>query len=138
LALIAIIIGGREVSGHRSWLLQFDHETPQSWMNLGPLKWAATNGFALGSGAMSRIGFWLWYVIPVAALLIGNMQVSAVLYGAYGFTRGIAVWLIILGLPNWVHGSASEWLINHRDSAHTLAAAQLVLIGVSVMVAVGL
>src|SRR3712207_8459275 len=42
----------------------------------------------------SRIGFWLWYAIPLGAFLVGDPWLGAVVYGTYGFVRGLGAVLI--------------------------------------------
>jgi hypothetical protein len=48
------------------------------------------NGMVLGLGFTTRIGFWLWYVVPVTALASGDARVGASVWGLYGFARGIS------------------------------------------------
>lgn len=138
LALIAIVLGGFELSGSQFRLPQCDRETPQRWVHTGPLRWAVRNGLALGFGATSRIGFWLWYAIPLGALLFARPDLGAVIYGTYSLTRGMAVWVIILGVYRLVGPNYPDWLIGRAKAAHLLAAGQLLLLGVAGAVAVGL
>jgi len=137
LAIPAVALGGIELLGHRLQPLQCDRETPQEWVRLGPLRWAMYNGMALGSGAWSRIGFWLWYVVPIGAFLVGRPLLSAALYGTYGLARGAAVWAIMLGIVQKRRGYA-RWLLGRATLARTVAAGILVLIGVVAISAVGL
>jgi hypothetical protein len=65
-------------------------------MHRGPLGWATRNGLALGIGATSRIGFWLWYVMPVTALLSASPLAGAAIYGLYGALRAGGVWVLLL------------------------------------------
>ena len=140
LAMVAIPLGLVELGGHRLVLLQCNRETPQRWLHRGPLQWAALNGMTLGCGAMSRTGFWLWYVIPTGALLVGRPDLGAVLYGTYGTVRGTAVWGIIFGLVRWCGGgdAAARWLIGRAGVARVVAAGQLALLGAAVAIGVGL
>jgi hypothetical protein len=103
----------------------------------GPLRWATQNGLALGFGATSRIGFWLWYAIPLGAFLVGDPRLGAVVYGTYGLIRGLgAVFILLLMLRLKV--DISDWLIRRYGAARVLAAGQLVLLGVSTSIVVGL
>lgn len=72
LALAAIVCATSDLMGLRLRVLQCDRETPQPWLSSGALSWAIRNGLALGLGATSRIGFWLWYVVPTSSLLSGD------------------------------------------------------------------
>lgn len=138
LALVAIAIGGLELGGRPVRLPQRDHETPQGWVHAGPWGWAVRNGLALGWGATSRIGFWLWYAIPVGAALSGRPVLGAALYGTYGAVRGLALWGLVLGLPRWVGGDSAVWLLNRVGIARAIAAGQLLLLGAAAAIALGL
>lgn len=137
LAVLAIAVSGLEILGRRIQPPQFDCETPQRWVHKGPLRWATQNGLALGFGATSRIGFWLWYSIPLGAFLVGDPRLGAVVYGTYGLVRGLGavfILLVMLGLRLDI----SDWLISRYGAARTLAAGQLVFLGVSTSIVVGL
>lgn len=96
------------------------------------------NGAALGIGATSRVGFWLWYLIPVGALLVGSPIFGGLVYGAYGFVRGWTVWLLLLGLLDRMWGDdPAAWLTARYWAARRLAARYLLLLGMAVAVAVG-
>ena len=110
-------------------LLQHDYETPQSWINIGALRWASINGLVLGFGATSRLGFWLWYAVPLGAFLFGRADLSAAIYGTYGAARGLVVWLFMYGVPkgSWKHHAT--WLLSQRNSAQHIADVVLVVLG---------
>lgn len=107
LALVAVLIGSVELLGAGVRLPQFDRETPQRWLNKGALNWALLNGSFLGIGATSRIGFWLWYVVPLSAFLFADPVLGATIYGAYSVVRGTAVWALILGAQTSLLGE--DW-----------------------------
>jgi len=137
LGLVAVVAAALELSGRRLHLLQCNRETPQSWVHKGPAKWAIQNGLALGCGATSRIGFWLWYSVPLGAFLLASPLAGAAIYGLYGATRGMAVWAIVLGLAP-KHANWDAWLLRHKETAGVLAAGQLLLLGLAVVIAIGL
>ncbi|HEV2107381.1 MAG TPA: hypothetical protein VGR16_03895 [Thermomicrobiales bacterium] len=140
LAVIAIGIGALELGPRPPRLLQWDGETPQRWMNAGALRWASLNGAALGIGATSRIGFWLWYAIPCSAFLLGDPLLGALLYGIYGCVRGWSVWAFLL-LPRrlGIGGDAfGVWLVTHGEWSRLVAATQLLAMGIAVAIAIGL
>lgn len=139
LGLAAIAIGILELGPRPRRVPQCDMETPQRWMNAGPLRWATLNGAALGVGATSRIGFWLWYAIPISALLLGDPVLGALVYGFYGLVRGWSVWAFLL-LPTrlGMRGDAfGLWVVTHVEVSRVIAAAQLVALGTAVTIAVG-
>lgn len=138
LAVVAIALGAFEFSGYHVRPLECNRETPQRWVHMGPLRWALQNGLALGCGATSRIGFWLWYAIPIGAFLTGAVEIGAAIYGTYGVVRGMAVWVIILGLSRHVTDDISLWLIGCAEAARTLAAGQLTILGIAVVIMIGL
>jgi hypothetical protein len=69
------------------WLPQSDRETEQSLLGRGPYQWALFNGLLLGLGFTTRIGYWTWYVIPVAGLISGSPLVGALIWGSYSLCR---------------------------------------------------
>lgn len=106
-------------------------------MRKGPLRWAIRNGLSLGFGATSRIGFSLWYAVPLGALLLGSPLLGAAVYGTYGLLRAVAAPLLLLASV-LSRADVSDWLIVHHKRARSLAAGQLVFLGATVVVAVGL
>ncbi len=66
---------------------QRDVETAQKLLHAGPLRWSLANGALLGAAVTSRIGFWLWYVVPLAIFILGSWRLGGLLYGAYGLAR---------------------------------------------------
>lgn len=139
LGLAAVVVGGAELIGRPLGLIHRDCETPQRWVHAGAVRWAAVNGAALGVGATSRIGFWLWYAVPLGAVLAGDPALGAALYASYGLVRGGSVWALLL-LPRRLGMRGDQlgiWLIQRDRLAHTLTAAQLVLLGVVVVLVVG-
>ncbi len=135
--VLAILLGLVEVRGRRLCPVQRDIETPQHWMLAGSLQWAALNGAALGLGATTRIGFWLWYVVPLGALLSGGADAGALVYGAFGASRGMAVWVILYGLIRIRPRDWRVWLIHQNGTARLAAAQTLVSVGVIAVVAFG-
>lgn len=71
--------------------VQLDRETPAVLLHHGPLVWAAANGALLGFGPLSRIGFWLWYMVPIGVILSGSALVGGAIWGTYGMTRLMAL-----------------------------------------------
>lgn len=94
----------------RSPLPQFDRETPQSLLNRGPLVWATANGALLGLGLTNRIGFWLWYLIPIATFAMSSPVLGAALWGTYGFAR-LGILLV-----------ASMMMRRNEQAPHTVSA----------------
>ena len=137
LAIAAIAVGGLELFGRRTQPWQFDCETPQRWVDRGAWRWATRNGLTLGFGVTSRIGFWLWYVIPLGAFLIGDPVGSAAIYGTYGLIRALGAPAILLGTMR-LKTDVSDRLILGYGSARILAAGQLVFLGVATAIVVGL
>ena len=88
-------------------------------MQNGPLWWAIRNGVTLGFGATSRIGFLLWYVVPIGALLFGSPALGAAIYGTYELVRGAAAPAILLG--TWrLKADVSDWLVMHKKLHRSL------------------
>lgn len=138
LSVVAIIFGSLEISGRRIRPLQCDRETPKHWLDAGPFSWAIINGMALGCGATSRIGFWIWYIVPISALLSGRPELGAIIYGTYATIRGLAIWAIIFVIHRWQNFDPTEWLIQHKNAVRIVAASQLTFLGIVVAIAIGL
>jgi len=79
---------------HRPW--QRNTETSQLLLEKGPLRWAFLNGALLGVGFTSRIGFWLWYVIPITVWMSGSAIAGMAVWGLYGGARLLASGVVAL------------------------------------------
>ncbi len=137
LALLAIVVGSLEFFGRHVQPPQFDCETPQRWVHQGPLRWATRNGLTLGFGATSRIGFWLWYVVPLGAFLVGDPRLGAAIYGTYGLIRALGAVFILLGMLG-LKADISDWVMERYGVARVLAAGELIFLGVALTIVVGL
>lgn len=127
LALVGISIGLSELLGRRFSPLQCDRETPRQWVDRGALRWGIMNGAALGWGARSRIGFWLWYVVPCSAVFSGRPLAGASIYAAYALARagaGVALTWYAMNGGRWDKGL---WLIMRTRAAKNASAGYLVL-----------
>ena len=69
----------------RPW--QRDAETPTEWLEREGLGVAVRNGLALGAGFLTRLGFWLWWVLPVLVFESGSVRAGAIVGAAYGAAR---------------------------------------------------
>jgi hypothetical protein len=137
LAPAAAVLGALELAG-RMMPFQCDRETPQRWVHLGPLRWATVNGAVLGRGATSRLGFWLWYVVPLGAFLFGHALVGAVVYASFSAVRAFSAGFILLA---WrITGDAdrvADWLFRRAGLARRIAAGQLMLTGLAMSIMIG-
>jgi hypothetical protein len=139
LGLVAVALGLLEALGPRIVLLQCNRETPQAWVARGPLRWALLNGAALGFGGGTRLGFWLWYAIPIGAFLFGTPAVGALVYGAFGATRTAAAGLLMeIGHRQDDFHVVTDWLFTAAPLARLLAACVLLTVGLTIIVGVGL
>lgn len=134
--VLAVGIGGMGLRGVRLRMPQVDHETPYNWLRPGPIRWAIRNGATLGIGVMSRLGFWLWYVIPVGSLLSGSPMVGAIGYGLYGFTRTISAGgIMLIGRK---HRDPANVVFGFSSRARRLANIQLLAMGLCLLIFAGL
>jgi hypothetical protein len=117
-AFLFAVIGAAEITGRRRVPLpQLSRETTRRYgeMTMGSV---IRNGTAMGAGVATRIGFWLWYVVPVAAILSGTAVRGAIVFGVYSFTRGVAPLLLILTQPGqWRHFALVQRRIAQRAAA---------------------
>jgi hypothetical protein len=126
--LIAVGASLTHIVRHRP---QRDRETPRLWIQGGHLTWAIRNGFTLGIGARSRIGFWLWYCVPVAALCSSSPTLGAAIYATYGASRSASVWGI-LGIWKRARGRPIPLLLV-QASSRLRAAADVQLAALSIL-----
>ena len=91
----------------------------------------------MGFGATSRIGFWLWYVIPLGAFFLGDPGAGAAIYGTYAVDRALGAVVILLTMTI-LKADVSDRLIEGYGAARALAAGQLVLLGIALAIVVGL
>lgn len=138
MGVAAVIVGGIELWRPSSRPLQCDKETPQRWMNNGPFSWAIANGLVLGCGARSRLGFWIWYVVPVGAFLCGNAALGALAYGLYSLVRTAWVWPILLVIgPRLGFGESGHWFMSRFPLARSIGSTALIAIGAQLTFALG-
>ena len=137
LSLIAMALGTWELIVGRLNPLQCNRETPQQWIRKGPYHWALRNGIALGIGITTRIGFWIWYVVPVSAFLIGRPLEGAIVYGTYGIVRGATVWPALL-LYRVSPEPLGLWLLRHNATARYVSSCVLLATGTLAALVVGL
>lgn len=133
----AAVVGVAELCGWRRPPIQRDRETPKEWVARGPVLWPILNGGTLGFGATTRLGFWLWYLIPIGCLLMANPVAGAVIWGTYGFTRTLGaggILLLVAMRPNL----ETTTLLNQRQHATTAASALLCIIGLACFFLMGL
>jgi hypothetical protein len=117
---------------------QCDRETPKSWIDRGPAWWALQNGLTLGCGATTRIGFMLWYVIPLAAVVSGSAAAGAIVFAAYGFTRGLGALGLTVAARRHRFEQVSVELLRLRHEAQFVTTAVLLSTGIAGAVGMGL
>lgn len=114
-------------------LPQRDVETPQVLLHRGPLWWAMGNGALLGLAVTSRIGFWLWYVVPIGCLVSGSPVTGALVWGLYAVARlaviDVIAWRMVGG-ERRIH-DLTAWLVESRARLRTASTIATVLAGVA-------
>lgn len=83
IAVSAVLVG----AALRPVPWQLDRETDTRWLGYQDWRTAAYNGFALGLGFTTRIGFWLWYVVPLSAFVVADPVLGAAGYSVFALTR---------------------------------------------------
>jgi hypothetical protein len=137
LALAAVAMGVAGVLGRMTTPLQCDRETPREWVDRGPVSWAVRNGVVLGFGATTRIGFVLWYAVGAGALLTGDWVAGALIYGAYGLTRGAGAWVAILATRRYPADRVGLFAMKHHYTALRVTSVHLLMLSIAMLVAVG-
>ena len=129
---VAAAVASIQLVGLRLPVPQRNCETGQLWMNTGALTSAALNGASMGTGFVTRIGYWLWYVVPLAAILSGSPAYGAIIFGCYGFARGIAPLIAISQMLLLKHCAdrditkVQDWMVRQAMTARRLGDAQLI------------
>lgn len=132
LAAIAVALGAIELAGKHPRVLQCARETPRWWVEQGAAVWALRTGLALGCGATTRVGFWVWFTVPVVPLLCGDPLLGTITYGAYGLVRGAAVFAWVLSSRrnrDPLSAGSVAWVLSNRAVVRRVAAAQLMFVG---------
>jgi hypothetical protein len=68
-------------------ILQRNRTTPRRWVEENAWAWSLKAGAALGLGITNRIGFPVWYLVPVLTLGTGSSIAGAVIWAGYGLLR---------------------------------------------------
>lgn len=137
MALGGIVAGAATLFGQKVPLIQRDRETPRRWLSYPPSVGAALTGAMLGLGFTTRLGYALWYAVPVLALLTASPVVGAVLFATYGLARGLAAWGLASEVQRQGRLSAEfgEWVLSHFRRAQDWASFLLVALSAGVLVA---
>lgn len=140
LLVILVAAGVVSISGRRVPLLQVDRETNQSWLHLGAVGWPVVNGLALGAGFLSRIGFLLWYLLPILCFAIGEVTAGALVLGTYGLIRGGAVfgWFAYMNSCDVGQGEIAEQLAGRKPQGQLVGAWFAVALGSMALFVIGL
>jgi hypothetical protein len=132
---LAVIAGVTDLLGE-SRPVQCDRETPLDWISRRRAIWPLANGAALGFGATSRVGFWLWYSVPIGSVLSAWPPAGAVIWGIYGFTRSVSAGVI------WYRYSRSEGrelgqVLTQFDRARLTTSSLTIVLGVTLFILLG-
>ena len=101
--------------------VQRNAETPASWLERENLLVAAWNGLALGAGFVTRLGYWLWWVLPLVVFETAAAPDGLLAGAAYGLTR---VGLSSIGAATvfWLHSDVvARTTFAHRRRAAAVA-----------------
>lgn len=128
------LLGLTEVLGRRAPLTQIGKETPLRWRAQGSVRWAMKTGFLLGLGAPTRIGFALWYALPVLAVLLNEPGASMAIFGTYGGLRTGLALAISGALARHGTVTATRWLLSRRPLAQHVSGYTCVVVGLALAV----
>jgi hypothetical protein len=136
LGLAAAILGFSALAKPSISPVQCDRETPIRWKLGGPLWWAIRNGWSIGVGATTRIGFWSWYVVPVMSFLAADPLLGIAIYGTYATVRASLVVPMTKGEAKRAAGNSSvrwsaEAALARRPLVQTTTTGYLIFIGLT-------
>lgn len=139
LATVLLVVAMVDLGWKRVPVLQFDRETSQTWLHLGAIGWSTLNGFALGMGVTSRIGFLAWYFLPFACFTTGSPALGALILGCYGLGRGAVVWIwfAVMNARRVGQDEIAEPLFARKGTAVMVSSVALTGTAMASVVAVG-
>lgn len=133
-----LVIGAIDLAIVHIPVVERNCETPRRWLRYGALRWAIVNGVALGLGFTSRVGYWIWYLIPVASLLFADVILGAAVYSAYALFRGMSVWITIWRWRRFSDVDDMRGPFPRFAMARRVMSAQLIVISLISVLVVGL
>jgi hypothetical protein len=135
-AFALLALGILDLANHPVRLIQFDRGRPHPSANSSPLKWTIKNGSALGTGFSSRIGFWMWFLIPVSSYWTGDFAKGAFVFGVYGLCRSASVWLVAKAFHRRLGKQVGTevWLVSQVGNASMISSFVAVLVGAFLLV----
>lgn len=124
---IAAVLAGMLL---RSEPWQLDRETNQGWLRYLDWRTAAYNGVALGLAVTTRIGFWLFYAVVLAAFVLADPVTGAAGLAIFAVTRvGASLVLSASG----VQVAGRGWIAPLRAGTNLLTSAVLGYLAVVVL-----
>jgi hypothetical protein len=119
-------------------LPQRDRETPQRWLNYGPVLWSLANGGTLGLAVTTRIGFWLWYLVPLGAFAAGWRD-GAAIWALYSTTRLLVIVAIgwRMQSPSTDVGAITSRLLTARPAVRVRASYTAAATGLALVLLLG-
>jgi hypothetical protein len=82
-AVLAIAVAA--VTRRLPW--QLERETSIRWLEYQDWRTAVYNSASLSLGFATRIGFWVFYLVPIGAFMSGSALKGALVYSIYGGAR---------------------------------------------------
>jgi len=131
---LLLVTGLIEISGRRVPLVQWNRETPRSWVSGSLTTWTVKNGAILGSGVFTRLGFAGWYLMPCVVLVSPNLALSVLVFGAYGLTRTACVFDTLSVVNRRGFALAARSILGERDNARIWSAILVAGVGSQLMV----
>lgn len=86
---------------------QLDRETDTRWLGYQDWRTAAYNGLALGLGFTTRIGFWLFYLVPLTAFVVADPVLGALGYAAFAVSR-VGLSALFAATDVWISGGITR------------------------------
>lgn len=134
IAVVAVVAGSglyELITARRpKTIVQRNVETPLEWTSKSGAEWALKNGFALGAGVGTRIGFSVWYIMPITALALGTFFGSVAIFAVYGFCRTAFVTVLYALSLRTSASEIADLLLRHLRSARRIAGASAVLLSI--------
>ena len=128
------------VSMLRLPVLERNTETPQSLLRLGSVGWSVANGALLGTAVTNRIGYWLWYAVPIGCFVSGEPLAGAAIWGVFVCARLATIIVVARAMIRRPDRAPllADSLLALRSEARAVMTALAVVTGTLIVLLLGL
>ena len=133
ISAIGVPLAARDIGAIRFPIPQLQRQTQKTWRHrFGPLMSAWLWGLDLGSGLTTLVNYAVYWILPLAAILRGDVVYGSVLLGLFGVGRTVVTAAVSLAFRRDPNFKPHDLLgLQHRAvlvrRVHTACAAALLM-----------